>query len=249
MGVVEVCCYSVDDAIIAESAGADRINLCAGHHEGGLTPSYGMLIEAKKRITIPITPIVRPRGGDFCYNMSELKTMRSDIELIRDLGYCGVSIGLLDEDGRVEISKVKQLMAVAGKMEVSFHRAFDICQKPFDCLEVLTDLGIDRIMTSGQQYSAEMGLPMIKELAARSQGPIIEASGGIHLTNIDQFIKAGINYIHTLANKVQVSKMRYRKVGIRYSSEFEQDEFTRFNVDGDAVFAIKSALTLYHHAH
>lgn len=241
---LEVCCYSVSDALIAQNAGADRIELCSGHSDGGLTPSYGELLEAQETISIPINPMVRPRGGDFCYTASEFNAMKNDVSLIRDLGFAGVVVGVLDVHGRIDRPRLKTLIDIAGGMPVTFHRAFDMCNNPFEALSILTDLGVCRILTSGQQQTAEMGLPLIQELNQRSKGPIILASGGVRLTNIHKFIQAGLKEIHTSACHKVPSAMIYRRIGMHMNQDTEQDEFSHFRVDGDIVSTIKTSLAM-----
>ena len=241
---LEVCCFSVGDALIAQNAGADRIELCAGRSDGGLTPSYGELLEAQENIAIPIHPMVRPRGGDFCYCSTEFNAMKNDVSLIRDLGFSGVVLGMLDINGRINQTQLKTLIEIAGGMPVTFHRAFDMCHNPFEALSILTDLGVSRILTSGQQQTAEMGLPLIQELHSRSKGPMILAGGGVRMTNVHKFINAGLKEIHTSASQSIPSSMIYRRIGVHMSQDFEQDEFVRACVDGDIVSAIKSSLLM-----
>ena len=95
---LEVCCFSVDCALTAERAGADRIELCASQSEG-LTPSYGTLRLARERVAIPVHPIVRPRGGDFCYGTVDFEVIKQDLRQIREMGFPGVVVGMLDEEG------------------------------------------------------------------------------------------------------------------------------------------------------
>jgi len=91
MALLEICCYSVECAVTAQKHGADRIELCAAPKEGGLTPSYGVLKSARREVTIPVHPIIRPRGGDFCYTADEFAAMLEDIAAVRDLGFPGWS--------------------------------------------------------------------------------------------------------------------------------------------------------------
>jgi len=242
--VLEICCYSLDDALIAQAAGADRIELCSGQNDGGLTPSYGELLNAVEHIYIPVHPIIRPRGGDFLYSQHELNTMKNDIALIRELGFSGVVLGVLDEQGEINRVQLKQLMNVTGELSVTFHRAFDMSHNPYVSLDILTDFGIDRILTSGQQQTAEIGLPLISELNQRTQRPIILPGGGIRLTNVHKFITAGLKEVHTSASQPIQSKMVYCRVGISMSRDAEADEFTRFGVDGDMVSALKGTLAM-----
>lgn len=240
MPKLEVCCYSADCATIAERAGADRIELCASKSEGGITPSLGVLEWVACRIAVPVHPIVRPRGGDFCYSASEFDIMKSDIARIRDLGFSGIVIGMLTEDGAIDRERMKQVFSLTQGMSVTFHRAFDMCVNPFLALEQLTDMGADRILTSGQQQTAEVGLPLIRRLIQLSQRPIIMPGGGVRLTNIHKFIDAGACEVHTSAGLVAPSPMRYRRAGVNIGLGGEGDEFERFQVDGDMVAAMKA---------
>lgn len=244
MRKLEICCYGVECAVTAERAGADRVELCAAPAEGGLTPSAGALMSARRRLTIPVHPIVRPRGGDFCYSDVEYEQIKSDIAFIREQGFSGLVIGLLDVDGHIDLPRMQQVMQLCQGMEVTFHRAFDLCQSPLLALEQLTDLGVARILTSGQQQSAESGLLLLRELTRKARGLTIMAGAGVRLSNVQKFIDAGVVELHSSATQRISSPMRYRKAGVSMCSELENDEFTRSCVDGDVVAAMKSVMSL-----
>ena len=243
MTKLEVCCYSVDCAITAAQSGADRIELCAGQREGGLTPSYGALRGAREKVAIPVHPIVRPRGGDFCYSATEFAAIKYDIEQIREMGFPGVVVGALSEEGHIDLPKMREIMAAAQGMAVTFHRAFDMCLNPYIALEQLTELGVSRILTSGQQQTAENGLRLLRELTQTSRGPIIMAGSGVRLTNVHKFQQAGIRELHSSAGQWTSSPMRYRKIGVSMCSDTELDEFSHYFVDGDVVEAMKRAVS------
>ncbi|WP_293793408.1 copper homeostasis protein CutC [uncultured Pantoea sp.] len=240
MTKLEICCYGIDCAMTAQLSGADRVELCSAPREGGLTPSAGVLEAARREISIPVHPIVRPRGGDFCYTNYEFESMKSDVALMRELGFPGLVIGMLDEDAHVDIARMQQIMTLCDGMDVTFHRAFDLCHSPKRSLEVLADLGIARILTSGQQQSAEAGIALLRELNEHSTGPIIMAGAGVRLSNIQKFIDSGLKEVHSSASRLVASPMRYRKAGVSMCSEAETDEFSRYCVDGDVVEAMKS---------
>ncbi|VDZ99708.1 putative copper homeostasis protein [Salmonella enterica subsp. enterica] len=123
--------------------------LCAAPKEGGLTPSFGVLRSVREHITIPIHPIIRPRGGDFYYTDGEFAAMLEDIRLVRELGFPGLVTGVLTVDGDVDMSRMEKIMAAAGPLAVTFHRAFDMCANPFNALKNLADAGVARVLTSG----------------------------------------------------------------------------------------------------
>ncbi|TNV22899.1 copper homeostasis protein CutC [Buttiauxella sp. B2] len=242
MPLLEICCYGIDCAVTAQQAGADRIELCAAPKEGGLTPSAGVLRKVKERVSIPVHPIIRPRGGDFCYTDAEFDTMLEDISFIRELGYPGLVIGMLDGEGHIDIPRMKRVMEQAQDMAVTFHRAFDMCHNPHQALEQLTDLGVARILTSGQQQTAELGLSLLRELKQHSRAPIIMAGAGVRLSNLKKFADQGIDEMHSSAGQTVASPMRYRKAGVSMSADAEADEFNRYCVDGDVVAAMKAVL-------
>lgn len=244
MTTLEICCYGVDCAMTAQQAGADRVELCTAPREGGLTPSAGSLEAARREITIPVHPIVRPRGGDFCYTAREFEMMKSDVALIRELGFPGLVIGMLDEDAHIDRSRMRQIMTLCEGMAVTFHRAFDLSHSPKRALEELTALGVARILTSGQQQSAETGIALLKELNETSEGPIIMAGAGVRLSNLQKFLECGIREVHSSASRLITSPMRYRKAGVTMCSEAEMDEFSRYCVDSDMVEAMKSVTQL-----
>lgn len=242
MTILEICCYSVECAALAEREGADRIELCSAPKEGGLTPSVGVLREARKRITIPVHPIVRPRGGDFCYSESEFSAMLEDIRFIRELGFPGLVTGVLNEDGGVDTARMRQIMQAAQGMAVTFHRAFDMCANPVEAFDVLGELGVARILTSGQQATAEKGISLIAELNARSGVPIIMAGAGVRAANLEHFLDAGVREVHSSAGQYSPSPMRYRNTGLSMSSDASADEYSRYGVDGKSVATMKALI-------
>lgn len=242
MPLLEICCYSLACAVTAQEAGADRIELCSAVNEGGLTPSAGVLKGARTQLTLPVHPIVRPRGGDFCYRADEFATMLDDIAFIRELGFAGLVTGVLNEDGEVDIARMRKIMRAADGMAVTFHRAFDMCASPLKALEELTNLGVARILTSGQQATAEKGISLITELKRQSRAPIIMAGAGVRLSNLDLFLAQGIDELHSSAGIHIASPMRYRNTGVSMSSDASADEYARYQVDGNAVAAMKAAM-------
>ncbi|WP_449548527.1 copper homeostasis protein CutC [Lelliottia amnigena] len=246
MALLEICCYSAECAVTAQQYGADRIELCAAPKEGGLTPSYGVLKSVRQTVTIPVHPIIRPRGGDFFYSASEFDAMLEDIALVRDLGFPGLVIGLLDEDGNVDMPRMRQVMTAAKGMAVTFHRAFDMCKNPLQAFDNLAELGVARILTSGQASSAEKGIKLITELKAHSGVPIIMAGAGVRASNLEIFINAGVEELHSSAGKWTPSPMRYRNTGLSMSTDAEADEYSRYGVEGESVAVMKSIIERHH---
>ena len=169
----EVCANSAESCLAAQAGGANRVELCAGIPEGGTTPSYGDIVIAREVLNNTLLHIIiRPRGGDFLYSPIEQRIMLKDISNTRRLGADGLVFGCLTAKGDVDMSLMKQLMEASEGISVTFHRAFDVCRNPEEALEQIIELGCNRILTSGQQSTAEQGIPLLKELQQRAAGRI-----------------------------------------------------------------------------
>lgn len=195
--LIEVCCGSLDDAIEAQNAGADRIELNSSLFFGGLTPSIGTIIEAKKLLKIPVLVMVRPRGGGFCYTDNELKVMEQDIKSAIACGADGIVFGVLKEDGTIDEERCKRIIDLIGDKEAVFHRAFDVTPDPFKALDQLVNLGVKRILTKGQENTIEEGEGLLKKLIEYANNRIEIIPGGCRPYNIDRIIKEiGCNQLH-----------------------------------------------------
>jgi copper homeostasis protein len=215
MALLEIAVGNLNGALLAQQAGAHRIELCDNLKEGGTTPSYGYLKKARALLTIPVYPIIRPRGGDFFYNDAEFETILEDIKLCKQLGYEGVVIGHLLPDGRIDKQKTKQAVQLAWPMGVTFHRAFDRSRDPLQALEAIIDCGCERILTSGQVPAAPNGAALIKQLIEAADGRIVVMPGsGVRATNLEQLIAhTGAVEYHSSAKVVMPSGMQYQNPG------------------------------------
>ena len=186
MRKIEVCSTSLDDAREAEAGGAIRIELCSAITCGGVTPSHGLIKSVvDANLNLDINVLIRAREGGFCYTEAEVEAMCQDIEFCREAGVHGVVIGALTDDGDIDMEACQKMVAAAGEMSITFHRAFDICSEPLVALEQIISLGCHRLLTSGQQPSAEQGAEFIAELVERAAGRIIIMPGaGINPKNI-----------------------------------------------------------------
>lgn len=195
--LVEVCCGSLDDAIVARDAGADRIELNSSLFFGGLTPSIGTIIEAKKNLDIPIMVMIRPRGGGFCYTDSEFKVMLEDVKAAIEHGADGIVFGILNEDGTIDEDRCKRMVELIGDREAVFHRAFDVVPDPFKALDQLVSMGVKRILTKGQENSIEEGGYLLKQLIEYAKGSIEILPGGCRPYNIERIVKElGCDQVH-----------------------------------------------------
>ena len=211
---LEIAVFSVEAAVTALKAGAHRIEFCENPQEGGTTPSYGSLKTLRSYTNQPVFPIIRPRGGDFLYSRSEFEVMKADLLIVKELGYLGAVIGLLNADGSIDTKRTKELVDIAGpSMQISFHRAFDRCKDPFKALEDIITTGCKRILTSGQVPNAADAMPLLKKLVEQAGDSIIIMPGsGVRSNNIKEIIQAtGAKEMHSSARKMQASQMLYAK--------------------------------------
>ena len=159
--IVEICANSYDSAYNAEKAGAHRIELCSELAVGGITPSYGLLKEVIENLNISVFVLIRPRGGNFVYSDTEFEIMKRDIKLCKDIGCQGIVSGVLNADKTIDINRTEELVELSKPLQFTFHRAFDKVANAKEALEQLIDLGVERVLTSGQETSAEKGLELL----------------------------------------------------------------------------------------
>lgn len=242
---IEICANSVESAVKAQQAGAYRVELCAGIPEGGTTPSFGEIRMARQLLhQTKLHVIIRPRGGDFLYSPIEQEIMLHDIKVARQLGADGVVFGCLTAEGDVDVPLMKKLMNGVGEMSVTFHRAFDMCSNPKEALEQIIDLGIDRILTSGQEETAEKGIPLLKELVELADDRIIIMPGcGVNAGNIRQIAEeTGTSEFHFSGRSTVESGMIYRNSKVSMSGTVKIEEYMRELTDSDKVKAALSEL-------
>jgi copper homeostasis protein len=199
--LLEICCGSLDDAIEAAAGGADRVELCSSLFLGGLTPSFGALIEARSRLRIPIVFMVRPRSGGFCYTDAEMAAMERDTEMAVNHGADAIVFGILTDNGRIDRERSARIRQLAEGRDVVFHRAFDVTPDPYAAVDELVDLGITRILTSGQRDTVFEGLDLIRKLVDYAGDRIqILPGGGIKPYQFDDVIaRTGCRQIHVAA--------------------------------------------------
>jgi copper homeostasis protein len=213
---LEICVDSVESAINAQIAGADRVEFCDNLLEGGTTPSYGAIVSARSNLDIGLHVIIRPRGGDFLYSDLEYDIMRRDIEICGEKGVDGIAIGILRTGGNIDIERTAKLIEFAYPMSATFHRAFDMCSDPVQALEDVIDTGCARLLTSGLKNKAQDGIEIIRQLAIQAgERIIIMPGGGIDETNVALIITATkVKEIHLTGRKTIDSEMIFRRQGI-----------------------------------
>lgn len=241
--VFEVCVDSVDAAVAAERGGAARVELCSDLLEGGLTPSHGTIEVARARLGIKIMSMVRPRGGDFCYTEAEFDVMRHDVTAAKALGADGIVLGLLNPDGTVDRARTAELIALARPLPVTFHRAFDMTRDPFEAFDTLIALGVDRVLTSGQEPSVLEGIDLIAALVERAAGRIIVMpGGGITERTAPKIVRAlKVGEMHFAALEPQPGLMQYRNPRVFMGGTLRPPEYTLDVTKPEGVAAIIAA--------
>lgn len=207
--MIEIAANSVASALAAQEGGAHRIELCAALEIGGLTPSHAQISRARERIRIPMYVLIRPRGGDFVYDDLEFETMLKDIETCVSIGCDGVVVGALDESGYIDMQRCAAMIAAAGKLGVTFHRAFDVSRDLRHALENIIALGCERVLTSGGESTALAGASLIAQLVEQANGRISVMPGsGVDATNIAMLrAQTGAAEFHASAKRMLRSRM------------------------------------------
>tara|TARA_R110000868_G_scaffold102146_6_gene281344 strand:+ start:5675 stop:6397 length:723 start_codon:yes stop_codon:yes gene_type:complete len=229
--LVEVCANSLESALNAQKAGADRIELCAELGVGGITPSYGLLKSVREKIKIPVHVLIRPRSGDFTYSVFEFDTMLKDISLCVDLGFDGVVSGVLHSDLALDVERCKELKETAKTLKFTFHRAFDWIKNPFVALEQLEQIGVDCILTSGQQKKAVEGIELLVALHHKAVNCIIMPGSGIHLQNAMLFKEKNFRIIHLSGTTILEKNANLRALPMSSFKLMQEDKIVISNID------------------
>ncbi len=221
--LVEICANSFESALAAQQGGADRIELCTELSVGGLTPSHGLIEKVVSELQIPVHVLIRPRSGNFTYSEAELDVMLRDIAFCKTLGCAGIVSGILHPNGRIAVKPLQMLISKAEDLCFTFHRAFDWCPDPLVALDMLKQMPIDRILTSGQQLTAEQGLQLLRQLQQHAGQKIeIMPGSGITKSNISLFKAEKFQSIHLSASKKEQVLPRKPDVSMHSEKLFEE---------------------------
>lgn len=202
--IFEICTDSIEGALAAQKYSVKRIELCSALHVGGLTPSFGLIKQCTMDSSVEVHVMLRHVAGDFNYSQSNIQIMMKDISGVKAAGANGVVLGCLTTKHEIDIENTYRLVETAKHfgLETTFHRAFDFCKDPIASLELLIELGVDRILTSGQQPTAIEGIDLISELVQQANGRIeIMAGSGVNSTSVHQLANTGIDALHFTAHK------------------------------------------------
>lgn len=188
--VKEACVGSYSEAVSAEKRGADRVELCDNLDVGGTTPSYGTIKTTVEKLKIPVFVMIRPRGGNFCYNKNEIEIMKKDIELCKTLGVKGIVLGVLTKNDEIDYPLLKELINLAAPMEVTFHKAIDDLENPVLEIKKLAEIGVKRILSSGTKAKALDGKDILNKMIAEASCDItVIVAGGVTTDNFDEVSK------------------------------------------------------------
>ena len=244
---IEICANSVESAVEAQKGGAYRVELCAGIPEGGTTPSYGDMKMARQLLKeTRLHVIIRPRGGDFLYSELEQEIMLHDIKVAKEIGADGVVFGCLTAEGDIDIPVMKKMMEASEGMSVTFHRAFDMCRAPKKALEEIIELGCQRILTSGQEATAEKGIPLLAELVKQAGDRLIIMPGcGVNPKNIRHISdETGAQEFHFSGRSSKESGMIYKNQKVSMGGTVKIEEYQRDVTNPEIVKAAYAELAL-----
>ena len=245
--LVEICTGSVEDVLESEKGGAHRVELCSALALGGLTPSIATVLEANRLSSLPIMVMIRPRSGGFCYSEVEFTTMERDLEAAAEAGADGFVFGVLQSDGVVDAKRTARLVKIAAGMPTVFHRAFDVTPDPFEALSTLIDLGIRRVLTSGQEPSSPNGVELIRELVAKAGDRLeIMPGSGVRVHNVAELVRTtGCRQVHLSAHKSYVDSSTLNNPRISFGSPSPPQEGIVNVIDFELVAAIVQAASVF----
>lgn len=242
--LLEICVDSVAGARAAQRGGADRLELCGNLVEGGTTPSAGLIQAVLEATDLPVMVMLRPRGGDFCYDADEWLTLQRELDAVLHYPIAGIVWGILTPDGQIDGPRCQQLVRQATGLSTTFHRAFDHASDARQALQQLIDLPVDRLLTSGQRPTATAGIPLLRALVRQARGRLAVMSGcGIGAENVQAIVReTGVREVHLSASQWIDSRARFRRPEVPLSAATTPGDAVRRVTSEDRVRAVRQAL-------
>ncbi|MCR9182964.1 MAG: copper homeostasis protein CutC [Flavobacteriaceae bacterium] len=238
--LLEICAANIQSAINAEKAGAHRIELCSELAVGGITPSFGTLKTVLETVSLPVFVLIRPRSGNFIYTEDEFEVMKADIRQSKSMGCAGIVSGVLNADNSIDFERTKELVEVSTPLPFTFHRAFDCVNDPMEGIDQLAEIGVNRILTSGQQATAEDGLRLLVQLKEKANKRLIVLpGGGINAENAKLFKQNGFLEIHASASAL-ISKTEKPKIAMNSATFFEEGK--QFESNSEIIQSILKSI-------
>lgn len=216
---LEICIDCIESALAAQEGGANRLEVCGSLATGGTTASRGLVEQCVQRCQLEVMMMIRPHDGGFCYGSDDLDTMLRDIAIAQQLDVQGIVFGVLGDDGRVDREQCRRLLDAARPLRATFHRAFDVTRDPLEALDDLLEIGVDRILTSGQAEAAENGTSLIRQLVQRCGNRLsVMVGAGVSASNVAAIVReTGVHEVHASASVVR-RESRGAKLGFGNSS-------------------------------
>ncbi len=243
--LLEVAVASLEDALAAQQHGADRLELNSALSLGGLTPSAGLLRAVRSAVSLPMIVMARPRPAGFCYSQAEFETLLADVAFALAEQADGIAFGVLTEAGEIDVPRCAQVMRQIGSREAVFHRAFDVTPEPARALEQLIDLGVRRVLTSGQEPTALQGSLKIAKLVEQARDRIeILPAAGIRPANVVELLtQTGCNQVHASLKGERVDRSTANRPALSFGNGSTEDRYEA--TDPELVRAMRGALTAY----
>lgn len=239
----ELCAYSLEACNAAARAGVTRVELCASPWDGGTTPSAAAIRMARRIVGIQLSVMIRPRGGDFLYSDIEFGQMLEEVRFARECGADGVVFGVLTPNAEVDARRTAALVAEAGGLCTTFHRAFDMTCNPSQALETIIESGCRRVLTSGCRNRAEEGIDTLRMLVAQAAGRIeIMAGSGVNPLNAGRLAATGVDALHFSARSQCPSGMTYRNPNISMGGVPGIPEYSSLCADEQIIHQILANL-------
>ncbi|MEY8592338.1 copper homeostasis protein CutC [Butyricimonas hominis] len=236
---VEVCTFSLESCMNAQTAGANRVELCAAMYDGGTTPSAGIIRMARKLLSIELYVMIRPRGGDFLYSGQEFELMKEEIRHVKESGADGVVLGILKADGTVDVERTRELVELAAPLKVTFHRAIDMTRDLNEALEDVIRAGCYRVLTSGGRNTVAEGLEQIRALTKRAAGRVqVMAGSGVNAANTRSLLDAGVDAVHLSGKSGRDSRMVYRNPDVSMGGVPGLPEYEQYYSDVEKIEAV-----------
>jgi copper homeostasis protein len=242
----EICIDSIAGAIAARQGGAQRVELCSALSVGGTTPSAAMIRHSRAACDLGLHVLIRPRGGDFVFDTLEWQVMETDVELAGEWGADGVVIGGLRADGSIDTDRCARLIERARPMTVTFHRAIDVCAEAESAVKDLVDLGVERVLTSGQASTAHAGRHLIRRMVDATDGRLIVMAGaGVDEQNAAELIRdGGVHELHFSARRRLAPVVSPTPAGGAQMGSDASADTVREETDPDRIRAIIDAATV-----
>lgn len=190
-------CVDTASGIVACQADADRIELCSALGAGGLTPSPGLITQARKS-GVPVHVMIRPRAGDFDFDAADLAVCEADIHHVKAAGLAGVVLGVARGGGLDDAALTRLIAAAGGQLDCTLHRVIDTLDDPVAAVEHAIALGFRRILTSGGEAAAIDGVARLRTMNAAANGRIeVMAGSGVTPQRVAPIASAtGIRSFH-----------------------------------------------------